>query len=129
MDAYIYQAALLCAGHGEETRARIRAEGNAPEDESNESSYDSDEYPKGPLPDGGGEADTPQHCDVCQRFLENPLTSDGYAYVADSIAEALTRLLAGKDKQLSDTIREWAVFYDAVVGVEVGGQTATVEIE
>jgi len=28
----------------------------------------------GPYPDGGGEADAPQHCGGCGVFLENPLT-------------------------------------------------------
>jgi hypothetical protein len=61
---------------------------------NDQSSYDSDEYPKGPYPDGGGEADTPQHCDHCHCFLENPLTSDGYDYV--------------REKQNA----EWDSFYD-----------------
>jgi hypothetical protein len=46
-----------------------------------ESSYDSDEWPKGPYCDGGGEADNPQHCACCTVFLCNPLTQDGVAYV------------------------------------------------
>jgi hypothetical protein len=31
---------------------------------TSESDYDSEDLPKGPYADGGGEADTPQHCDV-----------------------------------------------------------------
>lgn len=42
---------------------------------------DSDKYPQGPYSDGGGEADSPRHCDHCSVFLENPLTEDGNAYV------------------------------------------------
>ncbi|KKL11925.1 hypothetical protein LCGC14_2540860, partial [marine sediment metagenome] len=38
-----------------------------------------------PYLDGGGEADTPQHCDHCSVFLENPLTGDGYAYVIEAL--------------------------------------------
>lgn len=53
-------------------------------DASDEGSYDSDDFPKGPYPEGGGEADTPQHCDSCHEFLENPLTSDGMAYVREN---------------------------------------------
>ncbi len=53
-------------------------------DISDESSYDSDEWPKGPYGDGGGEADVPQHCGHCKEFLENPLTPEGMAYVRES---------------------------------------------
>jgi hypothetical protein len=49
-----------------------------------ESDYDSDDVPKGPYADGGGEADTPQHCDGCGQFLENLLTGDGLIYVEDA---------------------------------------------
>ena len=47
---------------------------------------DSDTYPQGPYAYGGGEADSPQHCDGCQTFLWNPLTSDGYLYVMEACA-------------------------------------------
>jgi hypothetical protein len=60
---------------------RAKAIGHDLEDES---SYDSDEYPKGPYPNGGGESDSPQHCADCREFLENPLTSDGYDYVREN---------------------------------------------
>jgi len=43
---------------------------------TDESDYDRDNLPKGPCPDDGGEADTPQHCDTCGVFLGNPLTAD-----------------------------------------------------
>jgi len=46
---------------------------------------DSDTYPQGPYADGGGESDTPAHCDVCGVFLENPLTPDGVEYVRELI--------------------------------------------
>jgi len=36
-------------------------------------SDDCDEYPVGPYPEGGGEADYPRHCDHCGLFLRNPL--------------------------------------------------------
>lgn len=75
MKAYIFQAALWCAHCAE----RYKAENAKPShvDEDNESSYDSDDWPKGPYGDGGGEADCPQHCDACGVFLENALTPDG----------------------------------------------------
>jgi hypothetical protein len=81
LNAFIYSAALLCESCGEAVRKDITDAGLAPANPNDESSYDSDEFPKGPYPDGGGEADTPQHCDHCEVFLENPLTGDGYAYL------------------------------------------------
>jgi hypothetical protein len=45
---------------------------------TDENDYDSDDLPKGPYPNGGGEADTPQYCDGCGILLENPLTQAGY---------------------------------------------------
>ena len=50
-------------------------------DPSNEHTWDSDDYPKGPYADGGGEADSPQFCAHCNAFLRNPLTADGLEYV------------------------------------------------
>jgi len=65
-------------------------------------SYDSDEFPKGPYPDGGGEADCPQHCGAGAQcvnaiefddghkvgaWLENELTTDGVEYVREAIRE------------------------------------------
>jgi hypothetical protein len=55
---------------------------------TSESDYDSDDLPKGPYADGGGEADTPQHCDDCRRFLENPLTGDGLKAASSSSPHA-----------------------------------------
>lgn len=83
MDVYLYQAALLCEDCGEATRRHLDADGARPADPEDESTYDSGDYPKGPYPDGGGEADCPQHCDHCGVFLENPLTAEGEAYVLE----------------------------------------------
>lgn len=103
-DCYIYNADIYCEECGRAIRKRIRKEGNAPKNPKDEYSYDSGEYPKGPYTDGGGEADHPQHCgsgDECLdaiygedangnpephygKFLENPLTTDGYEYVKES---------------------------------------------
>ena len=65
MDVYIFQAALWCEECGEAIRGRLTESGNAPGDAEDEGSYDSDDFPKGPFPDGGGEADTEQCCDGC----------------------------------------------------------------
>jgi hypothetical protein len=77
LEAFIYCAALLCGDCGEDVRKDITDAGHAPADPDNESTYDSDQFPKGSYPDGGGEADGPQFCDHCGTFLENPLTDEG----------------------------------------------------
>lgn len=113
MDAYVFQAALLCGGCGSATCDQLRPsikELHPDFDEENESTFDSDYFPKGPYPDGGGEADTPQHCDHCGGFLENPLTPDGVAYTADAIRD-----FDQDGHGAADVIATWRDFYgDAV---------------
>lgn len=94
MDVYIYQADIYCAACGEAIRQRL---GLACEAE------DSDAWPQGPYSNGGGEADTPQHCGGCSVFLENPLTGDGYDYVREQAADK---------SSAGGVIREWLEFYD-----------------
>jgi len=101
---YIYAAALYCGCCGEAIRDTLTREGKAPRNPDDESSYDSDQFPKGPYPDGGGEADSPQHCDSCLTFLENPLTGDGLAYVREAIAE-------WPERGNLETLATWRDFY------------------
>ena len=103
----MYQAALLCADCGEAVRLRLINEKKAPADAQDEHTYDSDEFPKGPYPEGGGEADCPQHCDACGLFLENPLTSDGYDYVK----KALEDFKAG-GHGCREVLEQWSDYYD-----------------
>lgn len=105
MDVYAYQAALWCAACGEGIRADLTAAGKAPANAGDEYTYDSDNYPKGPVADGGGEADSPQHCDGCGVFLENALTADGEAYVKEAIEDAH----GGAAESIAITV--WAPFY------------------
>lgn len=76
MDVYVYQAALLCGRCAEssEFRCGLIAAGKNRRDGFRPLAY-------GPYSNGGDEADTPQHCDQCKVFLENPLTEDGMRYV------------------------------------------------
>lgn len=79
MNAYIYHADMLCEHCGVHhinllTAAKIEDNG------------DSDTFPQGPYSNGGGESDCPQHCNRCGTFLENPLTSEGLAYVKDRLS-------------------------------------------
>ena len=99
MDAFIYRGALYCEECTAALKARLRVPAHA--DLADESTFDSDEYPKGPFADGGGEADTPQHCDSCGEFLENPLTGDGVTYVAAALS------LPGNQ----DVLDQWREFY------------------
>jgi hypothetical protein len=103
MDAYIYQAALYCAECGEQIRHSLRFQAK----EVILRRDDSDSWPQGPYPDGGGEADYPQHCAECLVFLENPLTDDGARYVREAIdAHKET------NRGMLPTLQEWSNFYD-----------------
>lgn len=100
MDVYIHQAALLCAPCALGCLAHFsRSEIEAGAD-------DSDKIPQGPYSDGGGEADSPQHCDACQCFLENPLTGDGLDYARDKVRD-FDETGAGA----ASVIEEWREFY------------------
>ena len=96
MEAYIYRAALYCAVCAKsikvETPLAVRYESWFD---------DSENYPQGPYPAGGGESDTPNHCDECGTFLENPLTTDGMEYVEAAQEDALVGAVA----------KMWADFY------------------
>lgn len=80
MLAYVFQAELICFDCGN----AYMSNHNQPDHVNmcNEYTYDSGEWPKGPYEEGGGESDTPEHCGRCGVFLHNPLTEDGYEYVA-----------------------------------------------
>ena len=124
MDAYIYKAGLWCGSCV--IKALVAARKAAPgaiamspaealqqivsaNGFTSESDYDSDDLPKGPYAQGGGEADTPQHCEGCGQFLGNPLTSDGVLWVEDVIRSYLTTRKA--TAVTTDTVNEWADFY------------------
>jgi len=88
MYVYVFQTDLLCDACGEALAAEMSAAGV-------DDTGDSDDYPQGPMSDGGGEADSPHHCGrgadcvnaeeigdrVVGAFLENPLTEEGVGYV------------------------------------------------
>jgi hypothetical protein len=115
MDVYIYGAALYCDACGESIRDELRASGDAPSDPEDEHTYDSDDYPKGPYPDGGGEADSPQHCDGCGVFLENPLTDDRYRYLLEMLREGWDR-----DGSITGPCAPWVEHYQIEVCEEHG---------
>ncbi len=98
LPCYVFQASLLCEECASDVRDDVPfPHGADPEDEA---TWDSDEWPKGPYPDGGGEADSPQHCDCCGLFLGNPLTAEGREYVQQAVQEAQGACW-----------RQWATYY------------------
>lgn len=102
MEVYIYQADLYCLTCGLVISQELSLAGKQPDTLDNESTYDSDDFPKGPYPDGGGDADTPQHCGKCGVFLENPLTTEGVDYVSEACS---------LHQQHGASIELWAEFY------------------
>jgi hypothetical protein len=121
---YMFQGGLYCEDCGQAIQVEIRKDGKAPEDEDDEDSFDSDDFPKGPFGDGGGEADSPQHCDSqahCLNaiklpcgskigaWLGNPLTSDGINHLTNSILEDS---LANRNTQHSLQVAHlWSYLY------------------
>jgi len=102
--AYAYQADVWCENCAQQIMADIRANhpDQVPEDDMDQASYDSGEWPKGYMVDFE-ECDCPQHCAGCQTFLRNPLTSEGYAYVKAQ--------LDATGPKLGDVAQEWADYY------------------
>ena len=100
MDAYIYRADIYCEDCAEQTVAAIRHDLVL-----HTNLIGSDNFPQGPFPNGGGEADIPQHCGSCGVFLENPLTEIGrnYAQLACDWNTSTKHTVA---------LAIWADFYD-----------------
>ena len=107
MQAYVYQAELYCEPCGSKISANVAAD-KRPADVFDESSYESDDYPKGPYSQGGGESDTPQHCNACSILLDNPLTENGLKYVA---CRLLSYLLTGGHDGDADVLQQWKATY------------------
>ena len=109
MQAFQYKAAWLCGECGEREREWLQGTAAA-------SSRESDVYPQGPYGDGGGDADTPNHCDDCDVFLENPLTEDGNEYVREAYAEARDKVsldgVPDKGQWSIGVTQMWANHYD-----------------
>ena len=115
---YVFQAALVCEDCGDAIIEELEAAGK-------KDTGDSDDWPQGPHSDGGGEADSPQHCDSGAKCvnavqvpggvaigcpLGNPLTSDGEKYVFETVADDV---LAKSDHKRA-VGRLWRHIYDYV---------------
>jgi hypothetical protein len=107
MDAYIYQGDLFCEDCANTLKRQIDRKKPSVDLSTSE---DSDDYPQGPHADGGGEADTAQHCGMCNVFLENPLTSHGWNDVKERVA---WDIMSGKYNPVS--LGTWADFYDVTL--------------
>lgn len=111
--AYIYQADVWRDSCGEHIKAELTRENEAPEDAENESSFDSDEYPKH-YDAENEESDGPENCADGRcggfsnghsyvTFLQNQLTQEGYKY--------LKEMLDGHGATLPEFAKEWADYY------------------
>ena len=113
MNAYMYQADLHCEDCIGKIVHKIIMAYDKPPDLKELAALDSDKYPQGPFPNGGGEADSPQHCGSCGLFLENPLTSDGEDYVKLEVSRVEVHL--NKEglavAETLNTIHKWQTFY------------------
>lgn len=119
MNVYMYAADLWCEECGAKIYDELTEAGNAPEDPEDDSSFDSDDFPKGPYSDGGGEADSPNHCaagsdcinavDGNGVFLENPLTEVGYEYVKEA---AYKYYHTKTHYNPNSPVGEWVQFYE-----------------
>lgn len=107
MDAYMFQAAFICTDCCDAVKAQTPAPHGVDPDSPDECLYDSDDWPKVPYANGGGEADTPQHCDHCGVFLENSLTDYGVEYLCEVWLEFIDSGYGNLD-----ALRTWARFYD-----------------
>lgn len=107
MEAYIYQSVFLCSDCALPLERGL-------EDLGMTDNGDSNTYPQGPYSNGGGEADYPQHCASCNKFLENPLTTEGVAYVRAAIAEGT-----------GDVLATWADFYSIFMGESMTDRNGT----
>lgn len=114
MDAYIYQAAFLC----EDCAPSIIRKAAECKHMEGFDVEDSNWCPQGPYTDGGGEADTPQHCDHCNEFLRNPLTADGVAYVKGALVEHV-RTGRGHEGVLSDWAEHYELDFEPCTGILV----------
>jgi hypothetical protein len=109
--AYIYQAALWCDDCGEAIRKRLNEAGEGPEDPGDETSYDSDDYPKGPSPDDD-ESDSPNHCESGAECPNAILLDDGTkvgAIVSGLTDEGIAYVRGAKD---SPCVRAWRAHYE-----------------
>lgn len=99
MNVYCFAGTYYCEKCAKSHMARLIAEGNAPANLADERTFNSLDFPKGPVEMGS--SDIPEHCGSgpsclestiidgvnCGCFLENDLTSKGIEYILDLLKE------------------------------------------
>lgn len=96
-DSYVFQADMWCETCAEDVRKDIEKQGKQPEDLDDESSYDSDDYPKGPYSDQ--ESDSPEHCGAhehCKNAIRLPCGSKIGAWLGGSLTDEGARYTTEK---------------------------------
>lgn len=88
---FVYKAAIHCEDCGAKIADDLTESGTVDKG-------DSEYFPQGAAI---GESDTPDHCDTCGVFLENPLTPDGVAYVRQALEDGTG------NRSVLDTWREF----------------------
>ena len=100
MTIYMFQADVYCKPCGEAIAATLPDpdawEREHPDSNSYPIAYDSSE----------GEADSPEHCGKCVRFLERNLTEEGVRYVKEIVSEDLET-----ESEIVGIVKEWIDFY------------------
>jgi len=128
MDVYIYQADIYCETCAAAIQAELEAAGRAPARRPSRDDADTDTWPAGPYPDGGGETDSPLHCAECGEYLGASLTPDGVQYVIDALAEYVSpgaQVHGGRgDAEVLDT---WAADLRAYYSLEAEDQEVMTE--
>ena len=100
MKIYMFDGDVYCTPCGEAIAATLPDpdawEREHPDSNSYPIAYDSSE----------GEADSPEHCDKCNLFLERNLTEEGVRYVKEIVAEDLST-----EDKIVGIVKEWIDFY------------------
>lgn len=86
---HIYQAEAYCTACANKIRRELTADKQRPANVDDQTTFDSDDYPKGPFELAEEKVDSPMHCATCKKFLPAPLTTDGVNYVVDQIGQYL----------------------------------------
>ena len=84
MEVFIYQADFYCSNCTAGICIALQDEGKKPQNVIDEFTYDSDDYPKGPYPDGGGGANTANYCAECGVALDNPIIEEPTQWLDDA---------------------------------------------
>ncbi len=100
MDAFIYCADIYCAECAAAIQIDLWGKDKRPTE-------DSDAWPQGPFADGGGEADTAQHCGACGVALGNAVTGAALAAIADAeVAQDPSLAADGPEQDYEDWLED-----------------------